>query len=151
MNFCCYIRRKLRFAIWFLPTVQPRWVERRWMPGGISFQNSRHTSTCRGTANSGYDKMQPGNRLWWSGSTLYALKANVLPLSLQWYNSSLCKPVTVICMVTNHVLDLIYETHGHRILRWNNELLSPAKLEVYANTVSRAGAPPDNWIIVSAL
>ena len=36
------------------------------------------------------------------------------------------KPVPVICMITNHVLDLIYENHGHRIQQWNHDLLSPA-------------------------
>lgn len=54
------------------------------------------------------------------------------------------KPVPVICMITNHVLDLIYEEHGHRILQWNRELLSPANLEVYVNAVSQKGAPLDN-------
>lgn len=47
-------------------------------------------------------------------------------------------------MITNHVLDLIYENHGHCIQQWNHDLLSPANLEAYANAVSGKGAPLDN-------
>ena len=39
------------------------------------------------------------------------------------------KPVPVISMITNEVLDYVYESHSHRILQWNHELLSPVKLE----------------------
>ena len=54
------------------------------------------------------------------------------------------KPVPVISMITNEVLDYVYESHSHRILQWNHELLSPVKLEEYANAVTRKGAPLDN-------
>ena len=54
------------------------------------------------------------------------------------------KPVPVISMITNQVLDFICETHSHRILQWNHELLRTANLEVYANAVSRKGPPLEN-------
>ena len=54
------------------------------------------------------------------------------------------KPVPVISMITNEVLDYIYATHGHRIQRWNHQLLSPRNLEYYADVVHRKGAPLDN-------
>ena len=35
------------------------------------------------------------------------------------------KPVPVMSMVTNTVLDCIYDIHGHRITRWNHDILTP--------------------------
>jgi len=54
------------------------------------------------------------------------------------------KPVPVISMITNEVLDYVYESHSHRIVKWNHEPLSPVKLEEYANAVTRKGAPLDS-------
>ena len=50
------------------------------------------------------------------------------------------RPVPVISMVTNHVLDYIYDTQGHLLTRWNDALLSPRSLEVYADAIHRKGA-----------
>ena len=38
------------------------------------------------------------------------------------------KPVPVMNMVTNTVLDYIYDIHGHRITRWNHDILSSGQL-----------------------
>ena len=54
------------------------------------------------------------------------------------------RPVPVICMITNHVLNFVYDTHGHLITEWNNDLLAPHLLEVYANPVHEKGAPLRN-------
>lgn len=54
------------------------------------------------------------------------------------------KPVPVISMMTNEVLDYIYATQGHRILQWNHQLLSPRNLEHYADSIHSKGAPLDN-------
>jgi len=54
------------------------------------------------------------------------------------------RPVPVLSMVTNTVLDYIYDTHGHRITQWNDTVMSPAQLQVYANAISARGAPLDN-------
>ena len=35
------------------------------------------------------------------------------------------KPVPVLSMVPNHVIDYIYTIHGHRITHWNDALLNP--------------------------
>ena len=53
-------------------------------------------------------------------------------------------PVPVISMATNHVIDFIYNTHGHRITRWNNVLLNPPALEMYARLVHDKGAALQN-------
>ena len=46
----------------------------------------------------------------------------------------------VLSMVTNKVLDFIYDTHGRRIKEWNHDLLSPASLQTYADAVYAKGA-----------
>ena len=58
------------------------------------------------------------------------------------------KPVPVISMITNQVLDSLYECHNHRFLQWNHELLSPVKLEEYANAITRKGAPLGNCLVL---
>ena len=54
------------------------------------------------------------------------------------------RPIPVLGMVTNQVLDFIYDTHGRRILQWNYDLLNPSSLEQYTYSVSRKGFPLDN-------
>ena len=54
------------------------------------------------------------------------------------------KPVPVLSMITNQVLDYIYQAHSHRILQWNHQQLSQANLERFAEVVHRKGAPLNN-------
>ena len=54
------------------------------------------------------------------------------------------RPVPVMSMVTNTVLDYIYTTHSHRILQWNQTILQPAQLQLYADAVSLKGAALNN-------
>ena len=50
------------------------------------------------------------------------------------------KPVPVLSMVSNHVLDYIYDHHSHRILNWNQTILSPLALQEYSDAISAKGA-----------
>ena len=54
------------------------------------------------------------------------------------------RPVPVLSMVTNQVVDYIYQAHGHRLTHWNNLLLNPAALQRYADAIARKGAPLEN-------
>ena len=54
------------------------------------------------------------------------------------------RPVPELSMITNHVMNYIYDTHCHRITEWNNNLLSPELLEVYARAIHQKGAPLQN-------
>ena len=54
------------------------------------------------------------------------------------------RPVPVLSMATNNVLDYIYNTHNHLITQWNHTLLSPCALEVYAETIYGKGAALKN-------
>ena len=53
------------------------------------------------------------------------------------------RPTPVLSMVTNEVLDFIYNTHNHKITEWNHALLSPA-LQTYADAVNAKGAALNN-------
>ena len=33
------------------------------------------------------------------------------------------KPVPVLCVINNYMIDYIYQAHSHRILRWNDSIL----------------------------
>ena len=55
------------------------------------------------------------------------------------------RPVSVISLITNDdVIDYIYGIHGHLITQWNQDLLNPGALQLYADAISRKGAPLDN-------
>ena len=53
------------------------------------------------------------------------------------------KPVPVLSMIANTIVDFIYNTHGHRIMQWNNFLLKQLKLEQYAAAFAEKG---HHWI-----
>ncbi|XP_062312501.1 uncharacterized protein LOC134017158 [Osmerus eperlanus] len=54
------------------------------------------------------------------------------------------RPVPVLCMATNCVLDLIYNVHHRRITEWNNTILNPVALQTYADCIQQMGTPLDN-------
>ena len=54
------------------------------------------------------------------------------------------KPVPVLSMITNQVLDLIYDTHKDKVIAWNHDILNPAKLQTYADAIADKGAPLTN-------
>ena len=56
------------------------------------------------------------------------------------------RPAPVLSMITNEVLDFVYETHKDKILDWNHDLLHPNKLQRYADAVYAKGAALDNCI-----
>lgn len=49
------------------------------------------------------------------------------------------RPVPELCMLSNVVLDWIYDTHGHHLTSWNQPFLSPPFLEQYTQVISRMG------------
>ena len=56
------------------------------------------------------------------------------------------RPVPILSMVTNQVVDYIYQAHAHRITQWNNQLLNPASLQLYADAIGRKGAALENCL-----
>jgi len=54
------------------------------------------------------------------------------------------RSVPELSMINNEVLEFIYETHGHLISRWNQRILSPDLLQIYADAVAHKEAPLQN-------
>ena len=54
------------------------------------------------------------------------------------------RSVPELSMITNAVVDYIYDNHGHRVTEWNDQILAPASLETYADAIHMKGAALDN-------
>ena len=54
------------------------------------------------------------------------------------------RPVQELCMITNEVMDNIFNNHGHRISQWNDDVLSLHLLQEYADVIHAKGAPLEN-------
>ena len=44
-------------------------------------------------------------------------------------------------LITNEVLDFIYENHHHVVTEWDGKVLSPAAIQLYAESISRKEFP----------
>ena len=55
-----------------------------------------------------------------------------------------CRPIAVLSMVTNEVLDFIYNAHTYKITEWNHALLFPALLQIFSDAVYAKGAALNN-------
>ena len=51
---------------------------------------------------------------------------------------------TELCLIFNHVLDFVYQTHQHRLNSWNQPFLNTPALEQYAQSIHARGAPLQN-------
>ena len=54
------------------------------------------------------------------------------------------RPVAGLCLITNGILNFIYERHGHRLTEWDQQLLNPEKLQIYADAIYAKGAALSN-------
>ena len=49
-----------------------------------------------------------------------------------------------LSMITNNVMDYIYDVHRHRLTEWNKDILNPGLLQMYADAVAQKGAALPN-------
>ena len=54
------------------------------------------------------------------------------------------RPVLELSMISNLVMETIYQEHSHRLTQWNNTLLNPPLLESYARVIASKGSPLPN-------
>ena len=72
------------------------------------------------------------------GMDLYGAEENLSSYPCRYRDTILCfaKPVPVLSMITNTVVDFIYDMHGHRIMQWGTtSFVTPTK----AGTVRSCG------------
>ena len=50
------------------------------------------------------------------------------------------RSVQELCLVSNHIMNFIYDNHHHRLTQLNQTWLSPIKLQDYCNVIHNAGA-----------
>ncbi|XP_066925268.1 uncharacterized protein [Clytia hemisphaerica] len=49
--------------------------------------------------------------------------------------------MTETCLIYNTMIDHIYAQHAHRLNDWNQPMLAPAQLQLYADAIHEKGAP----------
>lgn len=54
------------------------------------------------------------------------------------------RPVPELSMITNEIIDYIFNTYGHRITEWKHQILSPPNLEMHADVIHQQGAALTN-------
>ena len=54
------------------------------------------------------------------------------------------RPLSVLCLATNRVVDFVYAAHHRRITDWNLAVLNPPALQTYADCIHQHGAPLNN-------
>ena len=74
----------------------------------------------------------------------YSSKRAAYPCRLSDLIPRFSRPVSVTSLISNDVIDYIYDVHGHRITQWNRDLLNPGALQRYAEAISGKGGPIDN-------
>lgn len=59
------------------------------------------------------------------------------------------RPLSVLCLATNRVVEFVYAAHHRRITDWNLAVLNPPALQTYADCIHQHGAPLNNcfWFI----
>ena len=99
------------------------------------------------------------------------LEALQLPQSFTWHQGTICDGIEALCitlrrfayqcrysdliprfgrsvpelsMISNLVMNTIYEEHHHRLTQWNNTLLNSPLLESYARAIDLKGSPLSN-------
>lgn len=54
------------------------------------------------------------------------------------------RPVSALSLITNQVIDYIFDNHARRIIQWNNNILNPQALQNYALAISQKRAALNN-------
>ena len=111
-----------------------------------------HFRVCKQDIPSLYDYLDiPGRFVCWQGTVCNGLEGLCLLLKQLAYPcryfdliSTFARPIPEICMITNTVLDWMYDNHGFRLTSWNQPFLSRVSLEQYSQAIARKGAPLRN-------
>ena len=59
---------------------------------------------------------------------------------MSWFG----RDIPQLSMISNLVMNFIYENHKHRFENFGQDLLSPLNLQIYADSIHAKGAPLHN-------
>ena len=54
------------------------------------------------------------------------------------------RPVPEQSLISNTVMNYIYDLHGHKLCQWNHDILSPRYFDTYTDAISNKGAALQN-------
>ena len=54
------------------------------------------------------------------------------------------RPVPELSLISNTVMNYIYDLHGHKLCQWNHEILNPRYFDTYTDAISNKGAALQN-------
>ena len=54
------------------------------------------------------------------------------------------RPVPELCLVSNHVMNFVYDRWRHLVKIINQQWLAPVNLQLFADTTHASGSPLDN-------
>ena len=54
------------------------------------------------------------------------------------------RPVPELSMISNTVMNYIYDIHGHKLCQWNHDIMNPRYFDTYTGAISRKGAALQN-------
>ena len=52
--------------------------------------------------------------------------------------------MTEMCLIYNKMVDHIYQQHAEKLNNWNQPMLVPGQLQIYADTIHAKGVPLDS-------
>ena len=55
------------------------------------------------------------------------------------------RDMTKMSLIYNKMVDLIYQQHAEKLNNWNQPMLAPGQLQIYADHIHAKGAPLDSW------
>ena len=83
------------------------------------------------------------------GSRLCAFSLKDLPTHADM-QPRFARPVPQLCMISDEIMNYIYETQHHRLRSFDQLWLSPENLQNYANVIHAKGAPLNNcWVLLT--
>ena len=84
------------------------------------------------------------NYFWWTGRPCILLGRLAYPCRFSDLLQRFGRPVPELSLISNTVMNYIYENHQQRLTNWNQTFLNPAKLEEYAQAISDRGTALKN-------
>ena len=110
------------WSIWF------GWAGKWPVQGWIPILQKWHFQTCWISSITRWDCYLQQPSSWISSCFMYLSQVLYVSLPLWDMVSHFARPVPELCIITNHMIDWIYNWWHHLLSRYNRDLLSPANL-----------------------